>query len=548
MEAQLLHSILAPALRHLRLTFGFWFIVLLTARPVLAGPPVNGTVLDPDGRAVAHATVTFERAGVLVASTSTDDSGRFSLETLRSGSYVVKVAFPGLVLDPQSLVLAEEATPPPLELRTRLSAISDSIVVSAGASEELVSTAPASTTVFSERDIESRQASSIGDLLRTTEGLTVSQSGSSGGLTAVFPRGGESNYSLVLVDGVRVNDMGGGFDFALLPTSGIERVEIVRGPQSAVFGADAIGGVVQVVTRRGGPLRFDALAEAGSQASRRFGATLSGSHRLWTWGADVGHRASRGFNGHVTDSRERVSNDDGDQTSLGGRLALGTASWRVGGHGRFVRGVKGYPGPFGSDPNETFSGVDNVSRGRNTHGAVALMAERELSKRVRARGVWSLARLLGDFDSPFGPSSNDTIRHTGRGLVDVLLASSWSATAGTELLFERGESSFVTDRNGEGLPIRRRVVGTFVETRGDLAKRASLTVGLRVEHIRRASIAPDAFGQRPALDSSTDVSVNPRVGISWLAFRSESGSRSTRIRAGAGSGIRPPDVFELAFT
>jgi len=179
---------------------------------------------------------------------------------------------------------------------------------------------------------------------------------------------------------------------------------------------------------------------------------------------------------------------------------------------------------------------------------MALSAETKLSARLRARGFWSYARLLGDFDSPYGPSSNDTIRHNARGLMDVLLAPRWSATAGTELLFERGESSFVTNRNGDMLPIRRRVVGTFVETRGDLGNRASITAGLRVEHIQRASLEADAFGQRPALDTASHVSLNPRLGASWLAYRSGSGGSSTRVRASAGTGIRPPDVFELAFT
>ena len=83
--------------------------------------------------------------------------------------------------------------------------------------------------------------------------MTVARSGGRGALTSVFPRGGESDYTLVLVDGVRANAFGGGFDFSLLPFGDVAQVEVVRGPQSALFGSDAIGGIVQVTTRQGGP-------------------------------------------------------------------------------------------------------------------------------------------------------------------------------------------------------------------------------------------------------------------------------------------------------
>ena len=108
------------------------------------------------------------------------------------------------------------------------------------------------TTVVTRDAIQARQLETVADALRTTPGFAVGRNGGRGALTSVFPRGGESDYTLVLVDGMRVNSFGGGFDFSLLPFGDVEQVEVVRGPQSAVFGADAIGGVVQLTTRRGG--------------------------------------------------------------------------------------------------------------------------------------------------------------------------------------------------------------------------------------------------------------------------------------------------------
>ena len=96
--------------------------------------------------------------------------------------------------------------------------------------------------------------------------FTVTRSGGRGALTSLFPRGGASNYTLVLVDGVRVNSFGGAFDFAHLSVANIDRIEVVRGPQSALYGSEAIGAVVQVFTRTGGAPTLNGQIEAGSQA------------------------------------------------------------------------------------------------------------------------------------------------------------------------------------------------------------------------------------------------------------------------------------------
>ena len=97
----------------------------------------------------------------------------------------------------------------------------------------------------------------------------MGRNGGRGALTSVFPRGGESDYTLVLVDGIRVNNFGGGFDFSLLPLGDLDQIEIVRGPQSAIFGADAIGGVVHLTTRQGGQPTVAGQFEGGGQATVR---------------------------------------------------------------------------------------------------------------------------------------------------------------------------------------------------------------------------------------------------------------------------------------
>ena len=113
----------------------------------------------------------------------------------------------------------------------------------------------AMVTIITREQIEAQRTASITEVLRMIPGLHVTESGARGGVTSLHMRGGEANYTAVLIDGVRVNDptnsRGGSFDFALLGTENIERIEIMHGPLSAGWSSSAISGAINIVTRRG---------------------------------------------------------------------------------------------------------------------------------------------------------------------------------------------------------------------------------------------------------------------------------------------------------
>jgi vitamin B12 transporter len=150
-----------------------------------------------------------------------------------------------------------------------------------------------SVTVVTAADIEARQERTFVDVLKDVPGLNVVQEGGPGGQTSVFIRGTNSNHVKVLIDGIDVSDpsnANAAFDFGQLMTQDIERVEVLRGPQSGLYGSDAIGGVINVITKSGsGPLRGSVWLEGGSFDTFNQSAGVRGSQDALHYTADVMH-------------------------------------------------------------------------------------------------------------------------------------------------------------------------------------------------------------------------------------------------------------------
>ncbi len=156
---------------------------------------------------------------------------------------------------------------------------------------------PASVTVLNRADFDVEKPTKLADVLKRAAGVHIDQVGGRGGTGSLYLRGADPNYTLVLVDGVRVNDptnaRGGSFDFSLLDVVDVERVEIARGPYSAVYGGDALAGVINIVTRpaRLAETRLNVDAWAGAYDTREFALSAAGPLALadglggWNLGA-----------------------------------------------------------------------------------------------------------------------------------------------------------------------------------------------------------------------------------------------------------------------
>jgi vitamin B12 transporter len=150
-----------------------------------------------------------------------------------------------------------------------------------------------SVTVITSEDIERKQQGTLPDVLQNVPGLNVVQTGGPGGTTSVYTRGTNPNHTKVLIDGIDVGDpssIDGSFDFSQILASDIERVEVLRGPQSGLYGSDAIGGVINIVTRKGsGPAQLRASIEGGSFGTFNQTAGVSGSVSRFSYAFDFAH-------------------------------------------------------------------------------------------------------------------------------------------------------------------------------------------------------------------------------------------------------------------
>ncbi len=172
----------------------------------------------------------------------------------------------------------------------------DGLVVTANRLQQPDWAAAAHTTVLDGYELERAGVEYVSDALRRLSGVALVRAGSFGALTSLFLRGGESDYVQVMIDGVRVNQPGGSFDFSALTTDNVERIEVVRGPASALYGSDAVSGVVQIFTRRGdGRPRGELSLQGGAYGTLRCQGGVSGGTGALSYAFSAGANQTDGI-------------------------------------------------------------------------------------------------------------------------------------------------------------------------------------------------------------------------------------------------------------
>ena len=205
---------------------------------------------------------------------------------------------------------------------------SDSVIVTATRSPQLQRDVLSDIVTLDAEDISRSGAGSITDLLQRQRGIEIARNGGPGTNSSVYLRGANANQTVVLVDGVRIGSITSGTaSWSGIPLQAIERIEIVYGPMSSLYGADAIGGVVQIFTKKGaGPQSVAASFGAGSDQTRKYDASIHGASEganSFSYAISAGREKSDGFSSTKPGTSNYNADDDGyERTSTSGQFGF----------------------------------------------------------------------------------------------------------------------------------------------------------------------------------------------------------------------------------
>jgi vitamin B12 transporter len=383
--------------------------------------------------------------------------------------------------------------------------------------------APVAITVITGESLRARGITHVADALRDVPGVALAQSGSAGAHTALFLRGGESKYVKVLLDGVPLNDAGGAFDFGTLTSHHVERIEVVRGPTSVLYGSDAVTGVVQIFTRRGqGRPQVTAAARAGTFGTYDTDLALGGAAGPATFSFGLSSFRTSGiyrFNsGYRNDGLSGLVDLAVDERTTA-RLSVRYDDNRL----HFPTTGSGSP----EDSNQ-FRSQDRLVLG--------LDVSRLFTPRIRGRLMLAsnAADVAGanDPDSPgdtldfYFTSVGNTRRRSADANVTALIARAASLTMGAhaeeqrEVAFTQGRGPFGPS-NSSFPPAVRRSRAAYTQLLVSSGKAAAATFGGRYDH-------SETFGGFVTYRAAA----NARI------------ARDTRLRAAVGTAFREPQFYE----
>ena len=250
---------------------------------------LSGTVVDTLGARLAGATVTLLREGQKVQDGKSGSDGAFSFTGLAPDRYQVQASMPGFQSKTSEAVFLGQGGRIVIEVTLEIGPLQQEVVVTAGATEQLQSRTGAPVTVIDEETIEAINKLDVLEALRLVPAAQIVQVGQRGGATSLFLRGGESNFTKVLIDGIPANDIGGGFDFSQLTLASVERIEVLRQTNSVIYGSDALTGVVNISTRRGTSRvpALDYMIDGGNLGTFNNALSFGGAYKRFDYFSQV---------------------------------------------------------------------------------------------------------------------------------------------------------------------------------------------------------------------------------------------------------------------
>jgi len=513
---------------------------------------VGGVAYDQLGARLPGATVTLA-GGPTAGETTTSSDGGYRFDKLAPGRYQVVATAPGFTPATSAPVYVGTGGRTSLDITLQVGPLQQAVSVTASPAQILQSQTGAAVTVIDASLIAAQNKPDLQEALRLVPGAQVQQTGARGGPSALFVRGGNSNFTKVLVDGVSTNDLGGAFDFAPLQTTGVERIEVLRQSNSVVYGSDALTGVVNIETRRGRTRVPDVgyTFDGGNLGTVRTNASIAGAAKRVDYFSEYSY--------FTTDNE--VPNNHYRNNTYAGRLGvmLGRGT-DVSGTLRHIDGRSGSPNAF------AFYGIadDSLSEAQLTYGAVTAQSQwtDRWQSTIRYGSLGQTTHLLnpsptGEAFDPFGFGANylgqpvtitgangyevsgqaildyggtypqpfdaRTTRRTLFGQSTYRLAGDLHISAGGRFEREQAYGDPTTDPTAT-----RNNGGAFVEGRGSIGGRTHVSAGIGVEH-----------------NAVFQTAVTPRLSVAaYLRNPAQGAIGDTKLVLNAGKGIKAMSVFQ----
>jgi outer membrane cobalamin receptor len=471
---------------------------------------INGTLTDPSGAAVVGALIVAQPLDAKSPSVNVQSGpeGKFSV-VVTPGRYRLSAQHPSFTRAEQEFTLAAGEVQT-WDVKLALEKMSATVIVSASAEPATEQTTAALVDVITKQEIEERQNIWLLTLLGSSQGASFARLGPMGGIASFFLDGGNSDYTKVLVDGAPVNQPGGAIDLSNFTSDGIDKIEIVHGASSALYGSDAMTGVVQVFTHHGTTTTPELIltGEGGSFDTGRGGAQLSGLLGKFDYSANVGYYDTNG----------QGPGDFFRDTTLGGNFG-----YKFSDSDTLRLSLRNISSDAGQPGQTLIPGQAEVGQTSNLHDfSASLVWNFQTGEHWQHQLSGYESRYQDvEFSPEFPPAFITKYNRAGLDGQSTYSFQNGSITAG--YMFEVENGSGQNRQNQAG----------YLEARYRFGRRLNVIVGGRAED-------NGFFGTR----------VVPRVGASYaLRYGQDHGFLgATRLRTSYGEGIKEPEIFPVGCT
>ena len=391
-----------------------------------------------------------------------------------------------------------------------------------------------SVSVIDSSEIADRNAFNVADLLKDQYGVYVAQQGSPGALESIFLRGGNSNHTLVLIDGIEMNmpnDPSNTFDFSDLATDNIERIEILRGPQSILYGSDALAGVINVVTKKGyGKLKALLSLEGGSYGTIKGLGGINGSIDFLNYSLTLSKYKTTGFSA-ASKKYGNTEKDGTDNNNISSRFGFNVSgNFNINVFYRYNNAKTDYDqhgGIYGDDPTYVYKLDESAFRTEGNlsffHGLVNSKLGFSYFRNVRKYGFDST------LNNPFGSNSFYDGRKTKFDLQNNLnISDNLRFILGLETEQENASTEYYSYTSSylyeNVLPFSSlRTSAVYLETQTKFLNSLFTTIGIRIDHHQR-------FGDK----------ITYRIAPAYIIWQT-----GTKLKATLGTGFKTPSLIFL---